>query len=424
MQEQIQISPKQGFIVDTIDTNYISGLSTILVATIQEAKDRISQIEYIFCSQIYPTFQSNSKSLLTIYSEARKAAEDAWRDKEKEMLFEMNQIQLQKQQAVEENKTLRFDKAKLLQEQEEKTGQLLMKLESQRCEISELKQEIEFKSKEVEGGKEMQKGLIQLAQSKACEIKKKCDQLEEHEKRTKTVIAELNSHKKKVDELQQLLGAKAEEVAREKELTENLFKKIEKLSLDISHHERLLADEIKEEKFLLTKFEVSEENASRLQEELTKKTKEVEEGRKLQEQLLQQINLKSSETTKNKQEFEKENQLLLDKVRGLEEKVNELKTNFCERSGEGAWGMDFKDKLLQQIEQKTAEFMAEKKKRRDVVDAYKRLKSQYNYICAKFGLTTDKMIPGHKVEEESDSLMHRRNPIPFPGENLFLLFIW
>lgn len=424
MQEQIQISPKQGFIVDTTDTNYISGLSTLLVATIQEAKDMISQIEYIFCSQIYPNFQSNSKSLQAIYSEARKVAEDAWRDKEKELLFQMNQIQLQKQQAVEENKTLKFDKAKLLQEQEEETGQLLVKLESQRCEINELKQELEFKSKEVEGGKEMQKGLIQLAQSKACEIKKKCDQLEEHEEKTKTLIAELNSHKKIVDELQRQLGAKTEEVAREKELTENLFKKIEKLSLDISHYEQLLADEKKEKKCFLTKFEVFEENVSRLQEELTKKTEEVEEGRKLQEQLLQQIDFKSSEITKNKQEFEKEKQLLLDKVRGLEEKANELKKNFCEKSSKQGWGMDSNDKLLQQIEQKTAELMAEKKKRRDVIDAYKRLKSQYNYICAKFGLTTDKMTSEHKVEEESDSLTHRRNPIPFPGENSFLLFIW
>ncbi|KAL2349008.1 hypothetical protein Fmac_003008 [Flemingia macrophylla] len=33
--------------------------STILVASsIQEAKDRISQIEYVFCSQLYPDFLS------------------------------------------------------------------------------------------------------------------------------------------------------------------------------------------------------------------------------------------------------------------------------------------------------------------------------------------------------------------------------
>lgn len=44
------------------DEKVVSGLSTLLVASIQEAKDKISQIEYVFCSQLYPNFQSTSKN--------------------------------------------------------------------------------------------------------------------------------------------------------------------------------------------------------------------------------------------------------------------------------------------------------------------------------------------------------------------------
>jgi splicing factor 4 len=45
----------------TEDEKLVSGLSTLLVASIQEAKDKISQIEYVFCNQLYPHFQSTSK---------------------------------------------------------------------------------------------------------------------------------------------------------------------------------------------------------------------------------------------------------------------------------------------------------------------------------------------------------------------------
>jgi len=54
-------SPKLEFpLTDTGTTNHADGLNTILVASIQDAKDHIGHIEYIFCSQLYPQFKSDA----------------------------------------------------------------------------------------------------------------------------------------------------------------------------------------------------------------------------------------------------------------------------------------------------------------------------------------------------------------------------
>ena len=63
MEGHLQNTPKQGYPVCSEDEKCVLGLGTTLVATIEEAKDRISQIEHIFCNQIFPTFQLNYESL-------------------------------------------------------------------------------------------------------------------------------------------------------------------------------------------------------------------------------------------------------------------------------------------------------------------------------------------------------------------------
>ncbi|KAK4379660.1 hypothetical protein RND71_001522 [Anisodus tanguticus] len=75
MADHPQQSPETAFPAIIAEAEYVSRLSTILVETIEETKERISQIEYIFCSQLFPNFQSNSKRLRLIYSEGRNAAE-------------------------------------------------------------------------------------------------------------------------------------------------------------------------------------------------------------------------------------------------------------------------------------------------------------------------------------------------------------
>ncbi|KAI5421266.1 hypothetical protein KIW84_044916 [Lathyrus oleraceus] len=72
------------------DEKRVSGLSTILVASIQEAKDKISQLEYVFCSQLYPHFQSTSKK-----SDAkRRRIVELEREVDEGMLLQKNLVDL------------------------------------------------------------------------------------------------------------------------------------------------------------------------------------------------------------------------------------------------------------------------------------------------------------------------------------------
>ncbi|XVF22979.1 hypothetical protein REPUB_Repub12eG0217700 [Reevesia pubescens] len=415
MEGNLEQSPKLGLPVDSDDVKYISGLSTILVATIQEAKDRISQIEYIFCSQLYPNFQLKSKGLLKVYAEAKKAAEDAWKKKENEFTLQLEKLELEKKQVLEQNHSFMLEKEKLLTEQEEKMGQLLVKLQSQELKIEELKGELMLKSKEVDEGLELQNKLVQLVQTKACVIANKGNEQKEHEEKTKVILSDLNNLQKKVEALQQELEEKTQEVADGKKLAENLLKKIELQAFDIMHNEEQLMDCNKEKNQLIANFEKFKEKFEELHVALRKKTHEVEEGRKLQEQLIKQIDLKGLEMLNNKQqlkEHEKIKEQLLDKVKGLEQKINELQVKLREIGDDPVEERVSYEKLLKQIESKASELMAEKKKRRDLLDSYKRLKSQYNFLCRKNGFTTKNMNFPNKMEDESESARHHLNPKP------------
>ncbi|XWS35491.1 hypothetical protein CRYUN_Cryun20dG0001900 [Craigia yunnanensis] len=399
----LEQSPKIGLPIDSDDVKYISGLSTILVATIQEAKDRISQIEYIFCSQLYPNFQLKSKGLQKIYTEAKKAAEDAWKKKENEFTLQLEKLELEKKHALEENQSFMLEKEKLLKEQEEKKRQLLAKIQSRELKIEELKGELILKSKEVDEGMELQNKLLQLVQTKASAIANKGKEQKEHEEKTNVLLSDLNNLQKKVEALQQECREQTEQVADGKKLAENLLKKIESQAFDIMHYEQQQIDCDKEKKLLMANFEKLKENFEELHVTLGQKTHEVEEGRKLQEQLLRQIDLKGSETLKNKQQLEEQEkikELLLAEVKGLDQKVNELQVKLGESGNDAVEERDSYENLLKQIKSKASELMAEKKKKRDLLDGYKRLKSQYNFLCRKNGLTTENMTFPNKLEDE------------------------
>ena len=191
-----------------------------------------------------------------------------------------------------------------------------------------------------------------------------------------------------------------------------MVEKIERLTSEIADDQQLLRENKKEKKLLMGKLEHLEDNAGRFQKEVQKMTREVDEGRNLQKELLQQIDSTNTEISKNKQqleECEKEKKLLVDKIIVLEGKINELLVNHGGRSSEVAEGNDSYEKLLQQIDTKASELQAEKKKTRHVVDLYKKLKSQYDYLRSKCGLTIDNMLP------PSDSLMHQ-NILTSPGK--------
>ncbi|CAK9154890.1 unnamed protein product [Ilex paraguariensis] len=399
MDGDLQKSWQLGYPANGGDAKYVSGLSTILVATIQEAKDRISQIEYIFCSQLFPTFQSKSKSLQQIYSDARKAAEDTWKDKENDLLHQIEKLHLEKEQLLVENQSLKLENAKFVN-----------------TEVQELQRELLQKSKEVDEGMEVQKEFLKLLQSKEALIVTTERQLKAQEKKTNELLVKLESLENKYDKVQEQLCEKTEEVDRSKELQDNLLKKIDLQASNMANTEHLLNDYEKEKSILTAKLQGLEDNVDFLQKELRKKIEEAKDGQKVQEQLLQQIDLDGSELLKAGQELEeieKEKKLLLTKLKGLEEQVNQLQEDLRVRSNELAEGMELHGKLLQQIEAKNSDLLSEKSKRRNVIAAYKKLKSQHDFLCKKLGLTAENMLSQSRIEDR-DSLTHNQNPVTSP----------
>ncbi|XP_004136114.1 protein gamma response 1 isoform X3 [Cucumis sativus] len=400
-----------GSSVEGDDQIYISGLSTLLVATIQETKDRLSQIEFLFCSQLFPSFQTKSKSLQKIYSEARKSAEDAWKENENDLLFQIEKLKRENQRILEENKSLKLEKENPSRELAERMDLLRSKLLGEQLKAEELAQQLKQKSREIDEGIELQQKLLEMVRSKTSLIMSKEQKLKEYEDQSNVLRTKLTSMEVKFDELQKKLNAKTDEVSTVKKLEENLFKKLELQASEIMNIEQMNSDQQKEKQMLVVKLEKLQENVNRLEKELLSKTEEIEEGRKLQTKLLQQIDSAGSEISKNTEQLEelqKENKQLLAKLNGSQEKVNELKSNPRVKNKEME-GNELYESLREQIELKSFELQAEKKARRGVVDAYKRLKSQYNFLCKKFGLTSDNMLLKDRRENETDSMAYNQD---------------
>ncbi|XP_059311541.1 protein gamma response 1 isoform X1 [Lycium ferocissimum] len=465
MADDPQQSPQTACPANIADAKYVSGLSTILVATIQEAKDRISQIEYIFCSQLFPNIQSNSNSLQLIHSEARKAAEISWKEKEKDLLLQMENMQFEKQKVVEENQSLKMDNAKLFdselslanhvkelqnelkqrtteindlreaiqrscmlletraplvckyesshRELEDRVLLLMKKQQSSELEVGRLQLELKNKSMEVDGGLELHNKLVQLAQSKTSSAAHKDKQLKEYEQKTDKHLAELETTRSTVDKLNVELKEKTAAVEKGLKMQENLLSKVQLLDAEIMKNEDMLNQYKNEKQLLMTKVKNLETGMYHLQKELMNKKSEVEEGRKLHDQLRQQIDLYSLERSKTGQELEeleKENKKVLAKLRDSEEKIDKLQANLRERSKDSSEGMELHGKLLLLIQAKESEVLAEKKKRNDMMASYKSLKSQYKFLCASYGLTSENMHAQSKLLEQS-ALQNDQSPL-------------
>ncbi|KAI4323384.1 hypothetical protein L6164_022996 [Bauhinia variegata] len=373
-------SPEFGFPADFDDEKFVSGLSTILVASIQEAKDKISQIEYIFCSQIYPKFQSNSKTLQKCYSEARKSLEDKWKERENELLLQIEKLRLENQRILEENGSLKVEdeKEKVLLEKE---------LHAKQHKIEELEREIGKKSEEFDEGMELQKNLVQLVQSKTSLILEKERQMKENEENKKSVLARVSKLEGEVEYLQFKLREKNEKLAEEVKFRETLDVDNKELVTRIDNSE-------KERKRLFAQVEDLEGDYDKMQKRLRDTKDELAKGEELRGELIQQRDLNK----KMLDECEKEKKLLLDKVQCLEEKVKRSEAcnviESCQRQP------DDNGSIL-------IELQAEKKKRISVTEAYKRLKSQYNFLREKVGLTAENMLHKDKVENEIDLHKHK-----------------
>lgn len=178
MEGDLQNSSRLECSIESDDLKYFAGLSTILVATIQEVKDRISQIEFIFCSQLFPSFQSRSKIFQKSVAEARKAAEDDWRKKESSLLCQIEELQHEKNHAQEQSQqvltSFEWEKAKvknlekLLFAHETEKKLLLAKIESlgKNGEAAVLRELLTQKTEEVAKGKYLEVKLQQQLDSK------------------------------------------------------------------------------------------------------------------------------------------------------------------------------------------------------------------------------------------------------------------
>lgn len=374
--------------------------ATLLLATIQEAKDRIqetkdrvSQIEYLFLTKIYSSLQSKFESL--------KKFQDEWKSKETNLLLQIETLRAENQQTIEENRSLKLDREKPSKEKEEKINQLRDEVTSIQLRSNELERMLDQKSKEIDERTEVHNKVLEVVRSKDRVIVSIQKQLKESEESRNVAVAKVTDFEKRVGELQEGLREKIEQVAKGNELKRNLFKKIELQTSEILNNEKLLNDQEEEKKLMLAKLKCVEENVGQLQKDLLTKNEEVED-------------------------CVREKKLLLRKMIGLEEKVNELQEDL--RAGEAAKRRDSMGKFHQEIESITSDLLAERKKYGDLTAAYKSLKSQHTYLRTKYGLTRDNMLPQNKLEDESDILRNDQNPSTFHGMMLlpfpFPLFLF
>lgn len=353
--------------VDAIEAKYISGLSAVMVATIQEAKDRISQIEYIFCSQLFPNFQSKSKAFEKVYSDARLAASDAWKEKEKDLLSQIEELKV-------ENLGLIKDKEKL-SEENDKLISMPLRLKSLEDYIAHLKRKWKSRSEEVGNSVELHTGLFQVLQLKGTDV------LGQDE--VKMLLSEVKSLK--------------EELSKKTLVTENLLKKVEHLSTEASESERKLSSCEDQKQRLTTRLQVFEENVGRLEEMVRQKTDELE--------VLQgKLNLTEKEMLDCKQKI-----------------ADHEIVGKANASGEELGGMNMKVKdrsylaeletLRCQNEEKSLVLAMEVKKKNEAISAFKKLKSQYNYLRKRFGLTTDSDQQSQLESESNQKGQHERPAI-------------
>ncbi|XP_047060860.1 protein gamma response 1-like [Lolium rigidum] len=207
------------------DFKYICGLSTILVATIQEVKDRVSQMEFIFCTQLFPHIQAKSKLLHARHAEdstATRAAEDEWRKREAGLASQLEELKcgkrraedrlLQLEASLEAMKGKLADAAGLAAEHDAEKNQLLGRLE----ELNRGKRGAEDRQQQLETSLDEMKGRLADATRLAAE----------HDAEKKRLLARLEEETKKdevIRRLQREIGEKAAEISREREAHQQLL---------------------------------------------------------------------------------------------------------------------------------------------------------------------------------------------------------
>nr|XP_043624787.1 protein gamma response 1 [Erigeron canadensis] len=404
-------SQGQTYHVDGADIEYISGLSTLLAATIQETKESVSQIEYLFCKQLFPDFQSKMKK---IYSEAKKAAEDEWKNKENDLIVQVKTLESEKQKVIEENQFLKLENHKIKKIPRD------------------LEEELKRKTKEIAEKRELQQSLRELLEAKASLVNRNEKRMKELEEENKELQSNLKSKCRIIEEIEeskcellQLVQSKVLLIEQQERQLKQFEDKVNEISEKNQVLEKNIDEKTEFQETLLMKMRTqAAENLKTRQllddseaenRVITDQIEVLEDKFKRQKQLTEQNGSNELMKTRcNLEELQKEKRLLLVKVKGVEEEVDKLQVELKEKRKESSDGMKLHGKLLQQIEGKNAEIMIERQKRREVIDAYKKLKSQYNYLCSKFGLTSDNMHASTSTKVDKESLVHDQNMLDSP----------
>ncbi|AQL04982.1 Protein gamma response 1 [Zea mays] len=215
------------------DLKYISGLSTILVATIQEVKDQVSQMEFIFCSQLFPHIQAKSKLVQAHLADTMKASEVEWRKTEAGLVKQLEEVSrgkmlaeerlLQLGTSLEEMKRKLVDSEQLAARHEAEKKQLLGRLEDETRKgevVRQLQREIEEKDAEVVREREAHQRLLQEFEQLAAR----------HESEKKQLLGRLEDEMgngEVVRQLQREIEEKAAEVVREREAHQRLQQQVD-----------------------------------------------------------------------------------------------------------------------------------------------------------------------------------------------------
>ncbi|KAJ0641668.1 putative DNA endonuclease Ctp1, DNA endonuclease RBBP8 [Helianthus annuus] len=387
---------EQTYHVDGTDTEYISGLSTLLAATIQETKESVSQIEYLFCKQLFPDFQSKLKK---IYTEAKKAAEDEWKKKEFDLTVRIQTLESEKQKIFEENQFLKTESSKM------------KKIPN------DLEEELKRKTKEIAEKRELQKSLRELLDSKAKTVNGNETKMKEIEEENNNLKLNLESKCRIIIEkeesnceLLQLVKSKNSLIEQKERQIQYKDDKLTELSEKLELSERKFEEKKAFQETLLIKMRTQAAEVlktKQLLDDCETKNKVLTDQLRQQQQLIEQ-------NGRELEEVEKEKRLFVAKVKSLEDEVEELQVEVKERNKDSTEGMELHGKLLQQIEGKNNEIMIEKNKRREVIDAYKKLKSQYNYLCSKSGLTSENMHGSSSTKVNKDQLIPDQNMLNSP----------
>ncbi|KAG9448463.1 hypothetical protein H6P81_008428 [Aristolochia fimbriata] len=122
--------------VDNDDTKNVAHQSTVLVATIQDIREKISEVEVIFCRELFPIFQSKSWN---------------WNC----LLLKVEELQIEKQKAQEQirllNSSLEQEKLKLTENLQllntyKIENELLLEMKT---EVNDLQKELKLKTEEL-----------------------------------------------------------------------------------------------------------------------------------------------------------------------------------------------------------------------------------------------------------------------------------